>query len=371
MEDRHNAIKSTSSHYSRKDEGHFEWHPGMTLGSHYQVTRCLGDGTFGRVLEARDKRDDRLKAIKVIRAVSRYIDSAKVEAEIIQRLQRTDPEGTSKVVRLYDSFDHGPNYCIVFELLGRSLYDVIKLNLNHGMAKTGFSVSEIKVIARQCFEALHFMHKQRLTHTDLKPENILFVSSSMEYDCRTVGPRQAAHRPRHLDVKVIDFGGATFHNEHHSDIINTRQYRAPEVILGELYSGLSWSESSDLWSLGCLLVELYSGKLLFPTHDNYEHLAMIERTLEHIPAHMARSCQRSMRKFFDSHYSFNWPKLTNSTRSERAVRDLKYLEVSARQDIIPSKYRSFRELVLACLKVNPVRRIRPQDALLHDFFIEP
>jgi serine/threonine protein kinase len=322
-------------------------------------------------LEARDLRDDRLKAIKVIRAVSRYIDSAKVEAEVIQRLQRSDPEGTSKIVRLYDSFEHGPNYCIVFELLGSSLYDVIKLNLYHGRGKTGFSVSEIQVIARQCFEALNFMHKQRLTHTDLKPENILFVTSSMEGDCRTVDSRQTAHRPRHLAVKIIDFGGATFHNEHHSDIINTRQYRAPEVILGELYSGLGWNESSDLWSLGCILLELYSGELMFPTHDDYEHLAMIERALEYIPVHMARNCQRCTRKFFDSHYRFNWPKLANSTRSERAVRDLKYVEVSATQDIIPSKYRSFRDLVLACLKVNPARRIRPQDALLHDFFREP
>lgn len=136
------------------------------------------------------------------------------------------------------------------------------------------------------------------------------------------------HRPRRLDIKLIDFGGATFHDEHHSTIINTRQYRAPEVILGKDKPGLGWSESSDLWSLGCILVELYTGELLYPTHDNYEHLAMIEHLLGPLPQHMARNCDRSMRKYFDESFTFNWPKLANSTRSERAVRELKYLEVS-------------------------------------------
>ena len=74
-------------------------------------------------------------------------------------------------------------------------------------------------------------------------------------------------------IKIIDFGGATFKNERHSDIINTRQYRAPEVILG----CCEWNEKSDIWSIACILAELYTGELFFPTHDNEEHLALIEK----------------------------------------------------------------------------------------------
>lgn len=59
---------------------------------------------------------------------------------------------------------------------------------------------------------------------------------------------------------VIDFGGATFENQHHSSVINTRQYRAPEVILG-----LGWDMQSDVWSIGCIVMELYVGELLFAT----------------------------------------------------------------------------------------------------------
>ena len=64
-------------------------------------------------------------------------------------------------------------------------------------------------------------------------------------------------------VAVIDFGGATYDWERKSSLVNTRQYRAPEVILG-----LGWSMPSDIWSLGCILMELYIGELLFQTVCN-------------------------------------------------------------------------------------------------------
>ena len=64
--------------------------------------------------------------------------------------------------------------------------------------------------------------------------------------------------------------GATYDDEKKSSIVNTRQYRAPEVILG-----CGWSFPSDLWSAGCIIAELYRGELLFGTHDNEEHLALM------------------------------------------------------------------------------------------------
>jgi len=93
--------------------------------------------------------------------------------------------------------------------------------------------------------------------------------------------------PASDEIKIIDFGGATFADEHHSDIINTRQYRAPEVILG----CCKWNELSDVWSIGCIIMELYSGELFFPTHENYEHLAMIEKTSGMIPKWMAEKAE--------------------------------------------------------------------------------
>ena len=92
--------------------------------------------------------------------------------------------------------------------------------------------------------------------------------------------------PRCASIKLIDFGGATYEHEHKSSVVNTRQYRAPEVILG-----LGWSFPSDIWSVGCILAELYCGDLLFATHDDMEHLALMERRLGPLPPSLRRRLQ--------------------------------------------------------------------------------
>lgn len=86
---------------------------------------------------------------------------------------------------------------------------------------------------------------------------------------------------------MIDFGGATFEKDHHTRLIQTRQYRAPEVILE---TG-TWDTSSDIWSMACILSELYMGELLFDTHEDFEHIAMIEKQCGAIPLCMAKQCR--------------------------------------------------------------------------------
>ena len=85
--------------------------------------------------------------------------------------------------------------------------------------------------------------------------------------------RQATQRRVLLstNIRLIDFGSATFQDEYHSSVVSTRHYRAPEIILG-----LGWSYPCDIWSIGCILVEFFTGDALFQTHDNLEHLAMME-----------------------------------------------------------------------------------------------
>ena len=73
------------------------------------------------------------------------------------------------------------------------------------------------------------------------------------------------------EIRLIDFGSATFQEEYHSSVVSTRHYRAPEIILN-----LGWSYPCDIWSIGCILVEFFTGDALFQTHDNLEHLAMME-----------------------------------------------------------------------------------------------
>lgn len=87
---------------------------------------------------------------------------------------------------------------------------------------------------------------------------------------------------------MIDFGSATFQDEYHSSVVSTRHYRAPEIILG-----LGWSFPCDIWSIGCILVEFFTGDALFQTHDNLEHLAMMENVCDsRIDTHLVQSVNK-------------------------------------------------------------------------------
>ena len=94
--------------------------------------------------------------------------------------------------------------------------------------------------------------------------------------------------------------------EHHSRVVSTRHYRAPEVILG-----LGWGESIDIWSLGCLLFEYYTGKTMFQTHDNIEHLAMMESTLGKLPSSMVRETKMNFYTRLGANYALNWDENTD------------------------------------------------------------
>lgn len=104
--------------------------------------------------------------------------------------------------------------------------------------------------------------------------------------------------PERTKIKLIDFGGACYDDSKKSTIVNTRQYRAPEVILET-----GWSMPSDIWGAGCILVELYQGELLFPTHSNLEHLALMEHVIGPFPHRMLQNAKATdlVTEAFDRH----------------------------------------------------------------------
>lgn len=156
------------------------------------------------------------------------------------------------------------------------------------------------------------MHDLKLIHTDLKPENILLVN------------RGSNTLDENTDIRLIDFGSATFEQEYHSAIVSTRHYRAPEIIMG-----LGWSYPCDMWSMGCILIEFFIGDALFQTHDNLEHLAMMESVLGPIPTHMVTRASKEAQKLFEKDSKkLNYPLPKTSRQSKRLVSGLKPLDVS-------------------------------------------
>ncbi|KAH7297336.1 hypothetical protein KP509_26G065900 [Ceratopteris richardii] len=233
-------------------DGHFNFKLGDDLTSRYKILQKMGEGTFGRVLECWDRDSREIVAIKVIRSAEKYREAAMIEVDILRILSKHDRDGSRGCVQIRRWFDYRNHICIVFEKLGPSLFDFLKAN-----DYRPFSVDLVREFGRQLLESVAYMHSLSLIHTDLKPENILLVST--EYTKVVDRKNTTKHSlymkrvPKSSRVKLIDFGSTTYDKECSFSIVSTRHYRAPEVILG-----CGWSYPCDIWSVGCILVELCS-----------------------------------------------------------------------------------------------------------------
>ncbi|XP_024516992.1 serine/threonine-protein kinase AFC1 isoform X1 [Selaginella moellendorffii] len=281
------VVPPQACHEDDKD-GHFVFELGENITPRYKIIGKMGEGTFGRVLECWDRDTQEYVAIKLIRNVQKYRDAAMIEIDVLNELARYDRNGSRRCVQLKRWFDFRNHICMVFEKLGPSLYDFLRKN-----EYRPYAIDLVREFGRQLLESVAYMHDLTLIHTDLKPENILLVSPDhvkvpdFKGLYQRSGPGRCYVRvPRTSEIKLIDFGSATFNSHYHCSVISTRHYRAPEVILG-----LGWSYSCDIWSIGCILVELCSGSTLFQTHENLEHLAMMERIIGPLPAHMIEKAE--------------------------------------------------------------------------------
>ncbi|KAM9846451.1 dual specificity protein kinase CLK4-like [Aulostomus maculatus] len=333
------------------EEGHLVYHIGLVMKERYEVVSTLGAGAFGKVVECIDRDTDKHVAVKIVKNFETFREVAKSEIAVLEEINRLDDDNRFACVRMLDWFKHeGGHICIVFETLGISTYEFLQQN-----DFLPFSVEQIRHMAYQIFRAVCFLHRNKLTHTDLKPENILFVSS--DYDLAYNNETRCKERKlRSLDVKVVDFGTATFDHEHHESLVSTRHYRAPEIILD-----LGWNQSCDVWSLACVLMEYYLGRTLFPTHDSKEHLAMMEEVLGPIPPHLLKQTRK---QHYVHNEHLNWDEQSSSGEYIRKYcKPLKqYMQRKSEDE------RQLFDLLSCMLEYDVCRRITLEEALWHPFF---
>eukprot|EP00929_Paragymnodinium_shiwhaense_P005595 TRINITY_DN10778_c0_g1_i1.p1 TRINITY_DN10778_c0_g1~~TRINITY_DN10778_c0_g1_i1.p1 ORF type:complete len:617 (-),score=120.00 TRINITY_DN10778_c0_g1_i1:114-1964(-) len=360
---------------SNQDEiVHFEWKRGMILNNKYSLQKLMGDGTFGRVVQAKNCENGQEVAIKIIRDVKRYMENAKIEAEILQAIAKADPKGESGCGIMYETFVHAMNfYCLVFEPLGENLYEFMKANKFRG-----FWMQDLQNFSLQALKCLAFLQeKLKMTHTDLKPENLLLASRAPATE--STFPREADWlkrnansskiqnpgpymRPAANDIKIIDFGNATYAHEHHSSVINTRQYRGPEVLLEA-----GWDETSDIWSIGCILFELYAGEQLFATHEEMEHLALMQQIIGILPTHLLERAAKNVQQRYlvrnGPGWKLPWPERASSSSSQRHVNAQKPV-----QEQVPAEHKAFADFLTYMLELVPQKRPIAAQALQHPFF---
>lgn len=183
--------------------------------------------------------------------------------------------------------------------------------------------------------SLCLLQVHNVIHCDLKPENILL-----------------AH-PLRSEIKTIDFGSSCFESEKVYTYIQSRFYRSPEVILG-----MTYGMPIDMWSLGCILAELYTGYPIFPGENEQEQLACIMEVFGPPEKHLI---ERSTRKklFFDS---LGKPRATVSSKGKRRRPSSKTLAQALKCDD-----ELFTDFIARCLRWDPDRRIKPDEAMAHEF----
>ncbi|TKR80247.1 hypothetical protein L596_014349 [Steinernema carpocapsae] len=330
-------------------DGHLVFREGDILKDRFQLLKALGEGTFGRVLEVFDaKNGTKRRALKVIKNVAKYREAARLEVNVLNKLREKDRKGKYLVIELVEHFDFFGHVCLLFDLLGLSVFDFMK---NNGYLP--YPLEQTRHIAYQLCYSVKFMHDNKLTHTDLKPENILFVNS--EYRTEESGKRKTRRIVKDSTVRLIDLGSATFDHEHHSTIVSTRHYRAPEVILE-----LGWAQPCDVWSIGCIMFELHTGKTLFQTHDNREHLAMMDRIVGSMPYRMI---VKSRTKYY-LHGRLDWNE--RSPAGQYVREQCKPLAKCIRPG--DKEEAELFDLIQQMLTFEPSARINLTDALKHPFF---
>uniref|UniRef100_A0A8C1M835 non-specific serine/threonine protein kinase n=1 Tax=Cyprinus carpio TaxID=7962 RepID=A0A8C1M835_CYPCA len=260
-----------------------------SVSNSYEVLEFLGRGTFGQVAKCWKRGTNEIVAIKILKNHPSYARQGQIEVSILNRLSAENADEFN-FVRSYECFQHKGHTCLVFEMLEQNLYDFLK----HSKFSP-LPLRHIRPILQQVATALMKLKSLGLIHADLKPENIMLVD-----------PIRQPYR-----VKVIDFGSASHVSKAScSTYLQSRYYRAPEIILG-----LPFCEAIDMWSLGCVIAELFLGWPLYPGASEYDQIRYISQT-QGLPPEYLLSAGTKTSRFFNRGPDSSYPLWRLKTPSE-------------------------------------------------------
>uniref|UniRef100_A0A8B9RFM0 non-specific serine/threonine protein kinase n=1 Tax=Astyanax mexicanus TaxID=7994 RepID=A0A8B9RFM0_ASTMX len=356
------ATSKTSGANSEGDYQLLQHEVLCSMTNTYEVLEFLGRGTFGQVVKCWKRGTSEIVAIKILKNHPSYARQGQIEVSILARLS-TESADDYNFVRAYECFQHKNHTCLVFEMLEQNLYDFLKQN-----KFSPLPLKYIRPVLQQVATALMKLKSLGLIHADLKPENIMLVD-----------PARQPYR-----VKVIDFGSASHVSKAVcSTYLQSRYYRAPEIILG-----LPFCEAIDMWSLGCVIAELFLGWPLYPGASEYDQIRYISQT-QGLPAEYLLSAGTKTTRFFnrdpDSTYPLWRLKTPEDHEGETGIKSKearKYIfnclddmaQVNVTTDLEGSDMlaekadrREFIDLLTKMLTIDADKRITPIETLNHPF----
>ncbi|XP_043972159.1 dual specificity tyrosine-phosphorylation-regulated kinase 1B isoform X1 [Gambusia affinis] len=321
----------------------------------YEIDSLIGKGSFGQVVKAYDHHEQEWVAIKIIKNKKAFLNQAQIELRLLELMNKHDTEMKYYIVHLKRHFMFRNHLCLVFELLSYNLYDLLR-NTNF----RGVSLNLTRKFAQQLCTALLFLATPELSiiHCDLKPENILLCN------------------PKRSAIKIVDFGSSCQLGQRIYQYIQSRFYRSPEVLLG-----MPYDLAIDMWSLGCILVEMHTGEPLFSGSNEVDQMNKIVEVLGVPPSHMLDAAPKA-RKYFDKLSDGLWTvKKNKDVKKEykppatRRLHEILGVETggpggrrAGEPGHAPCDYLKFKDLILRMLDYDPKSRITPFYALQHNFF---
>lgn len=283
----------------------------------YQKLEKIGEGTYGVVYKAKNKKTGELLALKKIRleAEDEGIPSTAIrEISLLKQLQHPN------IVKLYDVVHTEKKLTLVFEYLDQDLKKYLD-----ACADNGLDAHTIKSFLYQLLQGIAYCHQHRVLHRDLKPQNLLINVEG--------------------ELKLADFGLARAFGipvRSYTHEVVTLWYRAPDVLMGSN----KYSTPVDIWSVGCIFAEMVNGAPLFPGSSDEDQLKRIFKVL-------------------GTPNKNTWP----------GMKDLPELKVNyanyPQQDmkkIVPRLDDAGIDLLMRMLEYDPNNRITAEDAMKHPYF---
>ena len=364
----------------------------------YIIKDLLGTGVSGQAFKAFCPNNNNYYALKIIKNKEILKKMCYFEIKIMQILNDKDPNDQYHIIRLFDFFMFNNHLCIVIELLQKTLLQLLEMkNLE------GISLNSIRFLLKQILSGVDFIHSLKIIHTDLKPENILLSvykgdsnqtgnsnlnlsninnhknninQANINNNTSGINGNNISSinlRNKRVNIKIADFGSACLIKHLDNKIyIQSLYYRAPEVILHLKQK----SEKVDIWSIGCILGELYLGTPIMPGNSSYDQLYKINILIGEIPQYMIE--QSNKRDIYYTKDNFNnyriktpeefYKENPKIPKKEYEIpKNMKNIDdlINVKKDVIKSKNSLYKSMHNSSLSLNSSNTKEDLVAFIH------